>query len=342
MSQSARRPRSRRGAASTPEASAEEKRPSQRRARLILAAVVLGVLGLAIGIGYYVIYVIPLQHTIIKVNDAEINIDYFIRRMLMDNSTDDIFTMIETITHEQLIKHGAPRYGIEVTEDELMEELKSIARGENETISEAEFQSWYRDQRNESGLSDIEFKELIRTSIMGFHIQQLFAEKVSTVAEQVHLHYILFSSYEDALEAAARLEDGEDFIDLSRELSADEESTEPGGDMGWWPRDAMGLQQGMTFLTPPEWIFDLDIGQVSNPTLLDQENMIYALFMVSERSPARDIEENMLELIKGRQLEFWLSNEMSTQTITLHGRNNGFDSETSAWITWQLSRRQSQ
>lgn len=342
MSQSTRRPRGRRPVASTPKPAAEEKRPSQRRTRLILAVVVLAVLGLAIGIGYYVIYVIPLQHTVIKVNDAEINIDYLIRRMLIADPTDDIFTMIETITNEELIRQGAPRYGIEVTEDELMAELRNSARGENETISETEFQSWYRDQRNESGLSDAEFKDLALTSIMGLRLQQFFAERVSTVAEQVHLHYILFSTYEDALEATVRLEDGENFADLARELSIDEASAELGGDMGWWPRDAMGIQYGTSFLTPPDWMFDLGIGQVSSPAMMDQESMIYAVFMVSERATARDIDEDLLEIVKSRQIEMWLSNEMSVQTITLHGRNNGFDSETHAWISWQLSRRQSQ
>ena len=341
MSQSTRRPRGRRPVASTPEP-AEEKRPSQRRTRLILAAVILVVLGLAIGIGYYVIYVMPLQHTIIKVNDTEIDIDYFIRRMLITGPTDDIFTMIETITHEELIRQGAPRYGIEVPEDELMAELRNSARGENETISEAEFQSWYRDQRNESGLTDTEFKDLIRTSIMGFRLQQIFAERVSTIAEQVHLHYIMLPSYEDALEATVRLEDGEDFADLALELSMDEVSAELGGDMGWWPHDAMGIQYGTTFLTPPDWIFELGIGQVSSPVMMDQESMVFAVFMVSERATARDIDEDMLEIVKSRQLDMWLTIEMSNQTITLHGRNNGFDSETHAWISWQLSRRQGQ
>jgi hypothetical protein len=89
-------------------------------------------------------------------------------------------------------------------------------------------------------------------------------------------------------------------------------------------------------------MFNLGVGQVSEPTLLDQESMMFAVFMVSERATARDIDEDMLEIVKGRQIEKWLSNEMSIQTITLHGRNNGFDSETHAWITWQISRRQSQ
>ena len=82
-----------------------------------MATVVLVVLGLGIGIGYYVIYVVPLQYTIIKVNYKEIKIDYFLRR-LQGGTADDIFLMIEGITNEELIRQGAPRYGIEVTDEE--------------------------------------------------------------------------------------------------------------------------------------------------------------------------------------------------------------------------------
>lgn len=342
MSQTGRRPPGRRPATRTAQAAPEEKRPSRRRTGLIIAVVILVVLGLAIGIGYYVIYAVPLQQTIIKVNDAEINIDYFLRRMLVAGPSEDVFSMIEALTNEELIRQGVPRYGIGVDDEELMDELRNIARGENESISEPEYQTWYRNQLNESGLSDAEFKELIRTSLMGFHLQEYLAERVSSVAEQVHLHYMVLPSYEDALEAGTRLEEGTDFAELAREVSIDTASAEQGGDMGWWPRDAMGLQYETSFLTPPNWMFDLGNGEVSAPAMLDQESGVFAIYMVSERAMAMEIGEGMMEIVKGRQLEFWLDVEMAGQRITLHGRNNGFDSETHAWITWQLSRRQQQ
>ncbi len=147
-----------------------------------MATVVLVVLGLAIGIGYYVIYVVPLQYTIVKVNDTEINIDYFIRR-LSRGTADDIFTMIETVTNEELIRQGAPRYGIEVTDEEVMDQLRADARGENVTISEPEFRTWFRTQLNESGLSEAELKKLTRIYIMGGRLQEYLAVRTSSVAE---------------------------------------------------------------------------------------------------------------------------------------------------------------
>jgi len=338
MSQPPSRPPARRPVARTPAPTPEVKRTSPRRTGIIVSAIVLGVLGLAIGIGYYAIYVMPLQDTIIKVNDREISIGYFIQRMRTAGTTEDIFSMIEAVTNEELIRQGAPRYGIEVTENEVMDELRDSARGENESISEPEFRTWYRNQLNESGLSEKDFLELVRTSILANRLQEYLSGRVSPVAEQVHLHYMLLPSYEEAEDAATRLEDGANFAELARELSIDTESAEEGGDMGWWPRAAMGLRYDTVFVTPPQWLFDLGIGEVSTPTMLDQEAGLFAIFTVSDRAMAREMEENKLEIVKGRQLEFWLNAETAAQNVTLHGRNNGFDSETHAWIQWQLSR----
>ena len=304
-----------------------------------MATVVVVVLGLAIGIGYYVIYVVPLQYTIIKVNDKEIKIDYFIRRM-QGSATDDIFTMIEGITNEELIRQGAPRYGIEVTDEEVMDDLRAAARGENVAISEPEFRTWYRTQLNESGLSEAEFKELTRTYIMGGRLQEYLAARTSSVVEQVHLHYILVESYDDAVDAVTKLDEGADFGDLAAELSIDEASGERGGDLGWWPLDALGIWYETYYLTPPESVFELGIGEVGRPVMMDEEIDVFAIYMVSERAVAREIDEDKLDVVKGRQMEKWLVAETFAQEVTLHGRNNGFDSETHAWIQWQLARRQ--
>ena len=338
MSQPVRRPAGRKPAARARQPVAEEKRPSRRRAALIWASVVLVVLGLAIGLGYYFIYVVPFQYTIIKVNDVEIKIDYFVRR-LSGGTAEDIFAMIEAITNEELIRQGAPRYGINVTDNEVMDELRNAARGENVSISEPEFQSWYRAQLNESGLSDAEFKELTRTYIMVALLQEYLAARTPSVAEQVHLHYILLDSYDGAVDAAARLDEGADFAELAAQISIDEESGQLGGDMGWWPLDALGLTYETYYLTPPKTLFNLDIGEASSPIMMEQDGEIFAIFMLSERAVAREIDEDKLEVVKSRQIEKWLTAETVGQDVTLHGRNNGFDSETHAWIQWQLARR---
>ena len=346
MSQSTGKPRTvrrqTRGIAPVP----EEKQKSTKKSRFILAAVILAILGITIGIGYYFIYVVPLQRTIIKVNDAKISIDYFVRRMLIAGTSSDTFTMIDTLVNEELLRQVAsePPYNIHVSEEELMEALRESARGENETMSDAEFKSWYRDQRNESGLSDKEYRELFRVWIIASYMNEYLATRVSSVAEQVHLHYIA-GTEEDIASVFERLDAGEDFTALETELymaanTEDVITEEQAGDIGWWPREAMGIMEDTTYLTPPEWVFSLEVGKHSEPVMMDQTTPIFAVFMLSERSSAREMDEGMLGIVQSRQLEFWLDSEAGRNTITFHGRNNGFDSETHAWINWQISRRQ--
>jgi len=342
MSQPIRKPRTLRRQARGTDAAPVEKQPASKKNRFILAAVILAVIGAAIGIGYYFIYVVPLQQAIIKVNDTEINMDYFIRRMLVTGASSDIFTMIDSITNEEIIRQVAtkPPYNFDVTDEDVMEDFRAAARGENETISDAEFKSWYRDQRNESGLSDKEFKDLSRTYLLASLMHEYLAERVPSIAEQVYLNYMVLFNYEDTLEASQRLEDGEDFEALANELSGNSTDDEQSSDLGWWPLEAMGIKTDTYYITPPEWIFSLAVGEYGDPVLMDQENEIYGIFMVSERADAREIDEDKIEIVKSRQLEAWLDNQAANQVITLHGRNNGFDSETHAWLSWQLSRRQ--
>ena len=59
--------------------------------------------------------------------------------------------------------------------------------------------------------------------------------------------------------------------------------------------------------------------------------------MVSERA-TREIDEDKLEILKGQALNTWLNTVTAIHDVSLHGLNNGFDSETYAWINWQLSK----
>ena len=87
-------------------------------------------------------------------------------------------------------------------------------------------------------------------------------ENIPTVAEQVHLYLIVLPSYNEAKAATARIEAGEDFSELARELSIDETTGEQGGDAGWWPEGA--LQPDIEHI-----VFNLDVGQVSESILVD-------------------------------------------------------------------------
>ncbi len=60
--------------------------------------------------------------------------------------------------------------------------------------------------------------------------------------------------------------------------------------------------------------------------------------MVSEKADAREIDEEPLQTLKANALNAWLAEEINLHEVEWHGRKNGFDSVTLAWINYQLSK----
>jgi parvulin-like peptidyl-prolyl isomerase len=326
-----RTPSGKKLARKAPSSKPEDTKQKPRRTGLIIVAVVIAVIAIGIVIGWYVVYVQPLQIPIIVIGDDIINADYFIRRAMLDPSaSSDPMVMLQTLTNELLIKQGAPRYGIKVTPEEIDEELRAIARGESETITEEEFKEWYRQQLNETNLSDAEFKEFAHITLLARQLYEYLAARVPSVTEQVHLHMIVLQEYEEALEIKERIESGEDFADVAREVSIHEESGENGGDVGWFPYGA--LEDSVSWIAS-----NLEIGDVSDPLRTSETS--YTIFMVSERAVAREVDEESMAILEARVLDDWITDEHASVKVEFHGRNNGFDSETYAWIQWQISRR---
>ncbi len=320
-------------AGKTPGSKAVDRDRKGRRASFIIASVVIVLILTIVGVSLY-LNAAPFRRTIIKVDDITINMDYFLMRTRLAGA--DPMEMINTLTSEQLIKIEAPRYVVEVSPEDIDQGLREIARGESETISESEFKEWYRQLLNEIGLSDSEYKEIVATSILRDRFHEYLAERMPTVAEQIHLYAILLETYEDAEEIRARWEAGEDFADLAREVSLDEMSGEKGGDFGWLPPGVLAYSWF------DEVAFNLTIGDVSQPLLYvsdpESTEIFYYLFMVSEKADAREVGEDSLQILKAQVLEDWLSEEIKFHEVEWHGFKNGFDSETYAWIKWQLAK----
>ena len=300
-----------------------------RRTAFIIAAVVIVLILIIVRVSLY-IDAAPFRRTIITVDDISIKMDYFLMRTRLAGV--DSNEMIDALTNEQLIKIEAPQYVTEVSPEDIDQTLREVARGESETISESEFKEWYRQLLNEVGLSDSEYEEIVAISLLTSRFHEYLAERVATVAEQVHIYATVLKTYEDAEEVRARWVDGEDFTDLAREVSLDEVSGEQGGDFGWLPRGIL----------PPGFdrvVFNLAIDDVSEPLAYASDlasaeiEVFFYLLMVSEKADAREIEEGSLQILQAKILDDWLLEE-----IKFHEVEWNFTSEIYWWITWQLAK----
>ena len=189
-------------------------------------------------------------------------------------------------------------------------------------------------------MSDTEFREWWRTILIGSIIQEVEAAGVPTVAEQVRLSYIVTESYEAAEATYSRLEEGEAFADVAADVSIDPAAAEDGGDMGWFPRAALGDRIAFTFV--------LVVGEYSRPVSLNDDNSAYGIFLATDRAASREIDEDTLEVVRAGAIREWLKVEARLNEITFHGRDWSdavgrytFGNETQAWIAWQLAKRTS-
>ncbi|MBI2858720.1 MAG: peptidylprolyl isomerase [Chloroflexi bacterium] len=291
-----------------------------RRMRIWLVCCVGLLVGLIVGISYYVAYVRPMRAAVISVDDDVIRMSYFLKRV--ESGGGDPLGALQSLVNEELVKLGAPRYGISITPDEVSQELRSQASGDGKPVSDDEFKEWYRQQRNQTGLSDSEYRALVHLSLTQERLRQYLEDQVPKAGEQVHLNVMLLENQNNLNKAKSRLSSGETFAAVARDMSMDESAAD-GGDMGWLPR-------GLNDKKLEDIFFSLKAGEVSEAYETDQG---YVLYLVSEKAASRAIDDASLRSLKSNALADWLAQEAGRHKITY-----SFNSETYAWINDKLGK----
>jgi len=304
-----------------------------RRTEFVIASVVIVLILIIVSVSLY-LNAAPFRRTVITVDDTSINMDYFLKRTKLTGA--DPAVMLGVLTDEQLIKIEAPRYVAEVSPEDVDQELRRIASRKSQTISESDFKELYRQLLNETGLSDFEYKEFIAANLLATRLHEYLAERVPTVTEQVNVHAILLDT-EDMDKIWKKVDEGEDLNKLTiiTEIWQDKQSEGKVDDLGWLPRGILG--SGFDQVA-----FNLTIGDVSVPLLVGKLSQTgesdYFIIMVSEKADAREVDEDSLQTLKAEALDAWLLEEIKFHEIGWHGLKNGFNSETYAWINWQLTK----
>jgi len=222
----------------------------KRRRRIILG---LGIFIVAtvlviVGAGWYIGYYQPLHQIVIRVNNTEFNMNYYIKMLkfygegwpiqYMDALANDVVTVIE---RNELIRKGALQLGISVSDKEVDEKLKSY------------------DPPLSKDYRDIARTELLISKLLVQHFEQT----VPVFAEQRHIMAMLLESEGQATEVRARVEAGEDFAELAGELSLESFSKDEKGDLDWHPEDV--LAELLATSIPGEYAFGSEVEVLSQP-----------------------------------------------------------------------------
>jgi len=185
---------------------------------------------------------------------------------------------VKNIEQNELIRQGALKLGISVSEDTVKEELKSS------------------DLPN----SDIN-RDLVRTQLLIIKLRdEYFEQQVPVSADQRHVMAMLLESEQQAAEVKARLENGESFAGLAEELSLDYLSKTTQGDLGWHPKDILNELLGTTIV---EDVFNSEVGVLSQPIYDEELSKAVGYWLIMVLDIDEDEEAHVKTMLLGSEEE---------------------------------------
>jgi len=194
--------------------------------------------------------------------------------------------ILEGMIEEVLIEQHAGAMGIAVSPEEVEAALNAL-------VNESGGPEAFRQRLAALGMTEEEFRRNQRAAMLAQKVFERLTADIPAAAEQVHARHIQVSSEEQARQLLARLQGGEDFVELARQYSENETTRELGGDLGWFARGTLAIPEleEAAFATPP--------GHVAMvPT-----SRGYHLLLVVEKDPARPLSEDQKELLRQKRIQ---------------------------------------
>jgi parvulin-like peptidyl-prolyl isomerase len=241
--------------------------------------------------------------------------------------------VLDNMIDNELVRQEAAKRNITVTADELQTDIEQqfgyernpptptptpITATAEITVTPTpttvpmtleEFQQNYSQYvaalRKNASFGEAAFRRLFETSLYRTKLQDALAQEVPLTAEQVHARHILVATEDEAKKVVERLQAGEDFAALAKELSTDTSTKDNGGDLGWFPRGQMVTEF-------EDAAFALQPGETSDPV---ETSYGYHIINMIERDANRLLDAATLEQKKASALDDWLTIQRQSEAV---------------------------
>ena len=304
--------------------------------------------------GYVIIFVLPPQQLVVRVDDVVYTRGDMVkllrlrqRSMELSNTqqglrtSDDVFEALQLIVENEVIAQAAPSDGIAVSRDEIDNAIRArIAPSANESLGksdaqiEREYRERYRQFLNQAQVSEAEHRDLVRKSILREKYRQFLGDQVPAFAEQVYLHRIAMGHNDEIDVMQTKLADsiGDDksperirgvVRGIAREFSSDPDTYQSAGDLGWTP---LGIYEDYE-----DNFWNLEPGELSRPTPNVENPQQVLFFIISERDGNHEVSRRNRETLKTRALQIWVNQERQNHDVYAT-----FNSDIYAWFIEQL------
>jgi len=253
----------------------------KKRQRLILMtgiSVIVAALAIVI-VGWYLGQFKPLRETVIKVNDTEFTMDYYVEMLKIEGSYHQVpdvsyvaDSVLQNIPRNELTRQGALELGISVTDEEVKNVLKE------------------NDLPDKEAYRDLVRHQLLIERLMDVH----FDPQVPLFAEQRQVMAMMLENEPQALDVRSKLVSGDDFSELAEEMSLEPLSRSKGGDFGWVPRTILLEMLPASIV---DVIFDHEVGELSRPIYDEEAEKFVGYWLVEVLERDEDEEEAHIQIM---------------------------------------------
>jgi parvulin-like peptidyl-prolyl isomerase len=279
----------------------------QRRQRFIFGSgiliivAVLVVIGAGAYFGWYVPERQPLHETVIRVNDTEFDMDYYVKALkyqVLELSSFGINVTVAqmpylvsgavtAIENTELTRQEALKLGITVSDEELEAKVDEVFGGYDPSLVKG-----YRDV-----VRDIVRGGMLRDKLLSDY----FDQQVPQSAEQRHIMAMFLESQSQANEVRDRLESGELFSELAAEFCLDSYCKSQEGDLGWLPRGILPRRINSSVLE--DSAFSAEVGTLSQPIYEETKTKNLGYWLVEVEFVDAEVEHAQLKvmLLSGEQ-----------------------------------------
>ena len=332
---------------------------TKRRNIITIASIALVVIIIA-AFWYYLAAVSPMQRVILTVNKENISTGYFLKRVVA-NPNGDVTSTLQGLVGEYIIKQEAAANGVAPVTDEaidayLRDEANSTLSSSTTTdstttttttpptMSDAEFNKWFKELLKNSGLSAKEYREVVAHEIQRQRLADILSSDLPATMTQVNYGAILYTSQSAATAAKAKIDGGADF---GATVTAATAAGQSAFDQAWEPYAAIDPQLAAA-------VQALEVGKCSDPIAYQQSSSTvssgtitgYVLLMVHEVKddvPLTDAQKNIL---KNNGLGNWLNVQLHTATVIIHemdgtdvdGTTSTLDNATLTYLNYQVQK----
>jgi parvulin-like peptidyl-prolyl isomerase len=147
---------------------------------------------------------------------------------------------LEQLIEDVLIQEEADKLGLAVTDEEVEQAIfaqPQVTVTDTATIPtpipQEEMDTRYQASLQQMGISDAQFREIVRRDMLRSKLQDYLANEVATTGLVAHAQIIQTETEQEAQDALSQVKSGDDFAIVAREVSTDTLTAENGGDLGW-------------------------------------------------------------------------------------------------------------